>query len=414
MTSSEGHLDLRFNQLDSYCIDGGVAAPPRLDLEAFYCGSWFEKLYYDPLVGSLNSRNDSGMIHPRIFISDGKHGLYPSKEICEDAWHDGGFEDCGLDNDENQRGILLPGIPLAGGDDRLYMDNADDTLWTTPLLQFQSTGNPQGIQELIYRGNLGELNALLLEDIPWFPGENARLRCFCGGHRPGCISDNSFVEHSCTNCVGSDAGTVIDGDGYSCGAGIYGKMGAPQLAYQTSSCTIVDSDQDKVTDDFDCEPYNQKLKGDWDRDGLCDEAPEDEAACLEQCHHYKITDTSLCEFRCRTPDPCVFEAPGLAMCRDLRTRVLPYRRLHQLNEEEKTRFTQCQKMYGNTLYQHRRMNGAFEYVVADHLCGNLEWSWTDADVVTREVTAMREVTGPSGQKITLPMICTGQFAEATV
>lgn len=409
---NKGVIALRQNELQDLCIDHGASAPPQLGLQAFYCGSWFDKLYYDPLVGSLNSRTDSGMIHPRVWISDGKHGVYPTREVCEDwkTLHEFSGEDCGLDNDENQRGILLPGIPLAGGDDRLYMDNADDTLWTIPLLQFQSTGNPQGIRDLIYRGNLGELNALLLEDIPWFPGESARLRCFCGGHRPNCAGHLPLVDNSCSNCVSWEG----DGDGYSCGAGILGKMVSPQLAYQTSSCTIVDSDQDGVNDDFDCEPYNPKLKGDWDKDGLCDAAPVDEAACVEHCHHYKITDPNLCEFRCRTPDPCVFDAPGLAMCRDLRARVLPYRRLHQLSEDEKTRFAQCQKMYGNTLFQHRRLNGAYEYVVADHLCGNLEWSWTDAGIVTREASATREVTGPSGQKITIPMICTGQYSEATV
>ena len=191
-------------------------------------------------------------------------------------------------------------------------------------------------------------------------------------------------------------------------------MGSAQLPYKTTTCSLVDSDQDGVSDEFDCEPYNPQLKGDWDRDGLCDEPVEDEAVCLAECDHFKIFDKSKCEFRCKTVDPCVFKDPGSSICRALQESVLPYRKLSVLTLQEKWQFNNCQKIYGNTFFHHRRMNGAYEYVVANHLCDNYEWSWIDADVVQREVTASREVIGPAGQKIPIPMVCSGQFLDTSL
>ncbi len=407
-----GHIDVRENELSTFCVDPGMVATPYLDLEAFYCGSRGEEFFYDPMVhiGASNSLVDSGMIHPKIFISDGKHGLYPKLWQCNEQIHEFQYEDCGLDNEENQRGIMIPAIPLVFSEERLYGDNADIYSWTQPLSEYLQTGNVSGLNSLIGQGNLGEIGRYLIPQIPWFLNENVQNRCFCGGHRPNCHSDMFYNTDSCSNCVSAD-GT---GDGYSCGAGISRKMGSAQLPYKTTTCSLVDSDQDGVSDEFDCEPYNPQLKGDWDRDGLCDEPVEDEAVCLAECDHFKIFDKSKCEFRCKTVDPCVFKDPGSSICRALQESVLPYRKLSVLTLQEKWQFNNCQKIYGNTFFHHRRMNGAYEYVVANHLCDNYEWSWIDADVVQREVTASREVIGPAGQKIPIPMVCSGQFLDTSL
>ncbi len=96
---------------------------------------------------------DSGLLHPKAFISKNKHGLYPSLQECNDTWHGGCPEQC---QGGGQEFLMPPGMQWLDGVGSLqeeFVSNIEAT---------QAGMEPPGFLVIV---NLGEKTPLLIDDL---------------------------------------------------------------------------------------------------------------------------------------------------------------------------------------------------------------------------------------------------------
>ncbi len=103
--------------------------------------------------------SETGLQHPLIFVSEGKHANYSNSDTCHDERHCLGKEDCG----GSQKIIVNPGVPLQ------TLNESLSVMHDTPGIRF---------------GNLGEPENLLIDSLATygFPNESvSNPHAFCGG-----------------------------------------------------------------------------------------------------------------------------------------------------------------------------------------------------------------------------------------
>jgi len=326
-TANGADYNLEDNQLSLLCespFNGGylrseVTQDPDFYHRWFYSGQ-----------SHAGPRVDSGMIHPKLFISKDKHGLYATHEYCLSTCHSTKvYEDCG--GSSAPAGLMLPGTPV----------NVTDVIAAAPaLFEFRAlenwvyqqsrlqSGDSYAFFHFVHRANLGEKGHLIFNDLnsaqrPWFFGEYVTGGYFCGG-----VSWTDVDPSNWPN---------------DCAAGVRAKMGSEN---PLPDCSFSDLDTDGVPDWLDCEPLNRMLGEDLDLDGFCDQTPEVES-CEQECAG-AYADTrpwplAGCLEKCRTPDPCIIPQNPDDYCRSLVNAAL----FHHLDFRTAPDFQECRELYRN-------------------------------------------------------------------
>ncbi len=326
-TPNGASMDLEDNPLSLLC------APPfeggHLRTEVFTNPVFTDRWQYVG-QGFAGPRRDSGMIHPKLFISKDKHGLYATHHYCQSTCHSTKiYEDCG--GSTAAAGLLLPGLQVqiqggGAGVPEIFPSRVRDQ-WDQWMGALQD-GNLSAYDPFVYLANLGELGHPLFSSLhssvrPWFDGEWVNGGEFCGG-----------IEWTAVDPILAVA---------DCAAPVRGKMAGSN---PLPECSFSDLDDDGIPDWQDCEPLNRLVGRDDDLDGFCD-AVLDQAACEEECTAIYQTirpwEKPTCLEKCRNPDPCPVPPEADDYCRALINSARFYQRDYRTYPE----FAECRRLYQN-------------------------------------------------------------------
>ncbi len=343
--------------------------------------------YFNPTLNPTQgaARVDSGLLHPKVFVSKNKHGLYPSHSRCIHADHGGCDEECS----GGEAFLFPPGIQL----EELGEPEAS---FLTDMQSIQSGSEPPGF---ILQGNLGEKSRLLFDDLGesgtgWFRFERVTKSCFCGGKRLLDMTDNCGEFCTC--------GDELD---VECGAGVWKKM--MDMSNWVSAC-IPDADQDGVPTTWDCDDQNPFLAIDADRDHIPDEPSLNGEACRETCQS-KSDESSRkkCLHQCGMRDNCVMS--GTACSRYL---MQPY-----VSPFVQTQvYRDCVTVFENPwMYLPSPVSddgcapqNAGIYIQPPGSCAPEPWGVTYADIREKQVLTLKNTETEHGfYKCTVPVLETG-------
>ncbi len=432
----------------------------RLDLQNYFSDPSLSSRYYLNTVSTHQDVVDSGLIHKKIFISKGKHGLYDSVSICEQTKHgclNLVYEDC---NGTGIEGFMLPGFAtLVQGESRItegvtFTCNSPYCLsmsleWERLLQNNQNSNDQQVLHSILYLANLGEKGHLLLDGLDhWFPNEKVTNACFCGGYRydddtilgiggysddcgnsaGGCTCDTTeggLLDYVIPECD-VDLGLVwdlnfdvidcqlknidIDPD---CGGSVVSKIMTPVGGiFRCSGHVPDDFDLDGVPSQIDCDDTNRFLTTDIDRDGVCDFATLNAPACQETCllHLPDLNEYTRCRYNCWTSDNC---APPIGdPCYELTNGMVD----GEISQTDSTLLSYCQLIYGNQMIRlpaddsnenvctSTEANGKYYMVQPPGSCNPALWSHAHSRIGENDILSWRTetVTLPDGRELQKP------------
>ncbi len=327
-TANGTSMNLEDNPLSLLCVppfEGGylrteVLTDPAFTARWHYTGQ-----------GYAGPRRDSGMIHPKLFISKDKHGLYATHHYCQSTCHSTKiYEDCG--GSTAPAGLMLPGSRVqiqsggAGISDIFAFGVRDQLVEWMDAIQNEDA---PAYEKFVYLSNLGERGHVLFNDLhstkrPWFDGEWVNGGDFCGGVDWTEVYDPILAVANCADPVG-------------------GKMAGSN---PLPECTFSDLDADGIPDWQDCEPMNRLIGRDDDLDGFCDAVPDPEA-CEAECRAIyearRPWAKPTCLEKCQNPDPCPVPQEADDYCRALINSSRFYRRDYRTYPE----FAECRRLHQN-------------------------------------------------------------------
>ena len=434
----------------------------REDLQEYFNKPLLSLRYYYAPFSTHQDVVDSGLIHKKIFVSKGKHGLYDSESICDQTDHgclDLIKEDC---NSTGIEGFILPGfMALKQGESRItegsiFACSAPHCLsmsqeWERILLNNQNANDKQVLLRYLYLANLGEKgekDRLLLDDLGhWFPHEKVTNGCFCGGYRyddtdlglggysddcgdsvGGCTcdpSEGSVLDYITPDCD-FDLGVILDWNfdvidcqlknidlDPDCAGGVASKIMTPAVGvFRCPGHLPDDFDLDEVPSQIDCDDTNRFLAADIDRDGVCDSPTVNAPACQEACllHLPELNEYTRCQYNCWTSDNCV--PPVGDPCYALKENILNGR----ISQTDFVLLRHCSVIYGNNLIRlpaddsnenvctTTEASGRYYMVQPPGSCNPALWSHAHSRIGENDIITWRTETVilPDGKEIQKP------------